>query len=170
MVFGGGRIGLMGAAAQGVKANGGRLIGVIPEKLNQPGIAYENCDELIETPTMHTRKETMESLSSGFIVLPGGFGTMEELMEVITLKQLGYHNHPIVIVNHKGFWQPLLEQFSQFYETGFAHPGFQGLYVVADTALEAVAAVRETSNKSMPDKLQEALHRRTSGEMQQGGD
>ena len=78
MVFGGGNTGLMGAAARGVKSKGGRLIGVIPEKLNQPGIAYPHCDQLIVTPDMHTRKAKMEALSFGFLALPGGFGTLEE--------------------------------------------------------------------------------------------
>ena len=99
MVFGGGNTGLMGAAARGVKSAGGRLIGVIPEKLNQPGIAYPHCDQLIVTPDMHTRKAKMEALSFGFLALPGGFGTLEELLEVITLNQLGYLQAPVVLLN-----------------------------------------------------------------------
>lgn len=104
MVFGGGNTGLMGAAARGVKSKGGRLIGVIPEKLTSRGIAYPHCDQLIVTPDMHTRKAKMEALSFGFLALPGGFGTLEELLEVITLNQLGYLQAPVVLLNTNGYY------------------------------------------------------------------
>ena len=87
LVFGGGNTGLMGAAARGVHDGGGRIIGVIPEKLNRPGVAYPFCGQLIVTPDMHTRKAKMEALSDGFIALPGGYGTLDELCEVITWAQ-----------------------------------------------------------------------------------
>jgi len=156
MVFGGGRIGMMGAAAEGVMAEGGRLIGVIPVKLNQPGIAFEHCTELIETATMHERKQTMERLSAGFIALPGGFGTAEELLEVITLKQLGYHDRPIVVMDHQGFYGPLLEQFEVYFREGLAHPDFRALYQVAHTAEEAVALALSEEKPVLPDKIAEA--------------
>ena len=111
MVFGAGDEGLMGAAARGVHSRGGRVIGVIPELLNQPGIAYPRCDELIVTPTMHQRKATMESLSDGYIVLPGGLGTLEEMLEVLTLNQLGYLCAPVAVLDLDGFYAPVLRQF-----------------------------------------------------------
>ena len=104
LVFGGGRTGLMGACARGVQAKGGRITGVIPKKLNVPGIAFEHCDELIVTEDMHTRKATMERLSGAYIALPGGIGTLEELLEVLTLNQLGYLSAPVVIFNQNGYY------------------------------------------------------------------
>jgi len=139
MVFGAGKEGLMGAAARGVKAQGGCITGVIPVKLDQPGVAFEHCDELIRTQTMHERKSIMERLSAGFVALPGGFGTIEELMEVITLKQLGYHDCPIVILNENGFYDPLIRQFKTLVRQGFAHTRYLDLYHVAYTAKEAAA-------------------------------
>ena len=114
LIFGGGRTGLMGACARGVKAAGGKAIGVIPKKLNQPGIAFEHCDELIVTADMHERKATMERLSSAYIALPGGVGTLEELMEVLTLNQLGYIEAPVVVFDQDGFYDSLLKQLDVF--------------------------------------------------------
>ena len=113
MVFGAGRTGLMGAAARGAYSAGGKIIGVIPEKLNIPGIYFEHCTERIQTATMHERKQLMESRSDAFVALSGGFGTLEELLEVLTLKQLGYHNLPVIIVNINGFYDPLIAQFER---------------------------------------------------------
>lgn len=143
MVFGAGSMGLMGAAARSVHENGGTQIGVLPAKMNLPGIAYRGITELIITETMHERKRTMEELSSAFIVLPGGFGTLEELLEVITLKQLGYHNKPIIIVNFGGCFDPLLEHFELMFASGFADTTCKELYSVAHNADEAMIFLQE---------------------------
>ena len=154
LVFGGGRVGLMGACADGVLHNDGRVIGVIPALLNQPGIPHLGCHELIETPTMHIRKETMEHMADAFISLPGGFGTLEELLEVITLKQLGYHQKPIVICNVGGYYDALLEQFETGFATGFANIAYETLYCVAYTPIEAVTLALTPSVEShLPDKM-----------------
>lgn len=133
LLFGGGLIGLMGATAQAVQANQGRVIGVIPEALNQKGIVYELCDELIITPGLRERKAIMDSRSDAFIALPGGFGTLEEVLEIITLKQLRYHQKPIVILNIDGFYDPLLQQFTAIIERNFAVSESKQLYLITDS-------------------------------------
>lgn len=157
LVFGAGNVGLMGACVRGVKENGGYAVGVIPEKLNRPGIAYPNCDELIVTPTMHERKSKMEALSDGFVALPGGFGTLEELLETITLKQLGYHDHPIVILDQDGFYQKLTAQFEVCIQERFADGAWRALYRTVPTALEAIDYLASYEPETLPDKIKDAL-------------
>ena len=157
LVFGAGTTGLMGACARGADSAGGEIIGVIPERLNIPGIYYENCTERIVTATMHEHKAKMENLADAFVVLPGGFGTTEELMEVMTLKQLGYHEKPIIIANLNGFFDNLLKQFETCVCQGFTHPLFLKLYSVADTVDEVMKNIKQKPDKNMPSKIQEAL-------------
>ena len=154
MVFGGGQRGLMGAVARGVKAEDGRIAGVIPAKLNLPGIAYPECTEFYETETMHQRKQRMEDLSDAFIALPGGFGTLEEVLEVITLRQIGYHNKPIILINLDGFFDPLLEQFERLYAESFSDVVYRSLYAVVGDAKEAIAILTSYVPVKLPDKLQ----------------
>lgn len=135
MLYGGGLTGLMGATAESVHSNGGRVIGVIPEALNVKGIVNDYCDELIVTTGMRERKAIMDERSDAFIALPGGYGTLEEILEIITLKQLKYHNKPVVILNINGFYDRLLEQFAQIEDQRFAKPECRHLYLVtSDTA------------------------------------
>ncbi|HPY36426.1 MAG TPA: TIGR00730 family Rossman fold protein [Clostridia bacterium] len=155
LIFGGGRHGLMGALASGAAQNGGRIIGVVPELLNKPGITFKGCTELHCTGTMHSRKQFMEDMADGFIALPGGFGTLEELLEVLTLRQLGYHNKPIVLLNADCFFDPLLEQFEQIFKEGFAHTAFRSLYELAYTPKEAVRLVLEHELIKFPSKLRD---------------
>ncbi len=141
LLFGGGVRGLMGAAATAVHRHNGRVVGIIPEALNQKGVVYETCDELIVTKSLRERKAIMDERSDAFIALPGGFGTLEELLEIITLKQLKYHNKPIVILNFDGFFDALLEQFGHIMDQHFAKPESSLLYhVTTDTedALEYI--------------------------------
>jgi len=133
LVYGAGQIGLMGALADGARAQGGRIVGVIPEALNLKGVVYENCDELIVTADMRTRKDEMDKRADAFIALPGGFGTLEELLEVITLKQLRYHDRAIVILNTDGFYDALIEQFEASIERRFAKEQCRRLYAVCLT-------------------------------------
>jgi TIGR00730 family protein len=157
LVFGAGRTGLMGAAARGAYSKAGRIIGVIPKKLNVPGIYFEHCTERIETETMHERKALMEDLSDAFVALSGGFGTLEELLEVITLKQLNYHSKPIVIVNVNGYYDPLLSQFRRCTDEGFTDPLFLNLFTVASDVEEAIDALLHPRQLSMPDKIESVL-------------
>lgn len=157
LVFGAGRTGLMGASARGAFSKGGRIIGVIPEKLNVPGIYFEHCTERIETGTMHERKALMENMSDAFVALSGGFGTLEELLEVITLKQLNYHNKPIVIVNVNGYYDSLLAQFRRCTEEGFTDPLFLQLFSVAADVDGAIEALLHPQQLSLPDKIESVL-------------
>lgn len=157
LVFGGGRTGLMGACARGVRAKGGRIIGVIPEKLHVPGIAFEHCDELIVTKDMHERKATMERLSDGYIALPGGIGTFEELLEVLTLNQLGYLRTPIVIFNQNGYYDALIAQLETSVRQGFADASCLSLFAAADTAAEAVRALLDFKLPDLPNKIKDAI-------------
>ncbi len=157
LVFGAGRTGLMGAAARGAHSEGGRIIGVIPAKLNLPGIYFEHCTERIETATMHERKALMEELSEAFIALPGGFGTLEELLEVMTLKQLGYHSKRIVIVNINGYFDELIRQFERCVSDGFTNGLFLSLYRTVDTVDGVIEALRTPDSAPLPDKMKEVL-------------
>lgn len=140
-LFGGGLSGLMGAAAKAVHELGGKVIGVIPEALNVKNVVYEQCDELIVTVDMRSRKGIMDHRSDAFIALPGGYGTLEELLEIITLKQLNYHQKPIVILNALGFYDPLLAQFETILEQRFAKPECQQLYFVTSAVTEALSYI-----------------------------
>ncbi|NPU99910.1 MAG: TIGR00730 family Rossman fold protein [Brevinematales bacterium] len=138
LIFGAGEIGLMGELGRAVKTRGGRVIGVIPEVLNRKGIVFENPDELIVTPTMGERKQIMEDRADAYIGLPGGFGTLEEIIEVITLKQLGYHNKPIVLLNTNGFYDSLHDLFDELFRERFIDEVFRDLYSIAGEPREAM--------------------------------
>ncbi len=133
LIIGGGCIGLMEEAARAAHAAGGRVVGVIPDRLRLPGVAYESADELIVTPDMRTRKATMEARADAFVALPGGIGTLEEVLEVLVLKQLRYHAKPVVFLNVAGFYDHLLGFFDHQIEARFAKPTMRSLYHVADT-------------------------------------
>jgi hypothetical protein len=125
MVFGGGSVGLMGAAARAVREAGGRVHGVLPRFMNRPGVACTDCDTLELTGSMAERKARMIALSEAFIALPGGFGTLEEISEVITQKQFDFVKAPLVAVNTKGFYDSLADFFERFYAESFAKPAFR---------------------------------------------
>lgn len=137
-LYGGGTIGLMGASAKAAHASGGKVIGIIPQKLNIAGVVYGCCDELVEAPGLRERKSAMDARSDAFIALPGGFGTLEELMEMITLKQLKYHNKPIVILNVGGFYDHLIELFETFIRNNFVHEEYRKLFFITGSVEEAI--------------------------------
>jgi cytokinin riboside 5'-monophosphate phosphoribohydrolase len=138
LVYGGTSVGLMRAVALAAHANGGSVIGVIPEAIRGMGIAYEAADELIITRTMAERKAMMHERSHAFVVLPGGFGTLEEFFEILTLRQLNYHDKPIVLLNVNAFFDPLLDLFEHLYAGRFARAGHHSLYHVAATPAAAL--------------------------------
>lgn len=166
LVFGGGRTGLMGACARGVKSRGGRVTGVIPQKLNVPGIAFESCDELIVTADMHERKAAMERISDAFIALPGGMGTLEELMEVLTLNQLGYLSAPVVILSVAGFYDELSGQLNTFVSRGFMDKACLSLFTMARTPAEAVDRLLSYKAPLLPDKIRDAIENYEKGKNQ----
>lgn len=146
LVYGGGRVGLMGVVARAVHEHGGRVFGVIPKALRAlEGVAYEVADDLVETQTMQERKALMFNLAHAFIVLPGGYGTLEELMEVLTLKQLGYHEKALVLVNTAAFFDPLLQLFEHFYAGRFVSRSTRELFHVVSTPAEAMRYVVDYS-------------------------
>lgn len=132
IVFGAGTEGLMGDLARGAQEFGGTIIGVIPDTLNLKGIVFEHCAKLYDTRTMHERKAIMEAESDAFIALPGGFGTLEEILEIITLKQLGYHNKPIAILNTNGFYNHLIAQLDEMVNQEFAVRSTLALFGIFD--------------------------------------
>lgn len=118
LVYGGGDVGLMGAAADAVIDAGGEVIGVIPTALVEAEVAHRGLTELIVVETMHARKALMSELSDGCITLPGGFGTLDETFEMLTWNQLGYVNKPVVFLDVDGFWDPLFTQLDRMRSTG----------------------------------------------------
>lgn len=151
-LYGGGLTGLMGESARAVHSLGGKVIGVIPEALNEKGIVYENCDELVVTGDMRERKAQMDARSDAFIALPGGFGTIEEIMEIITLKQLRYHNKPIVLLNINGYYEPLIEQIKKTISQQFAKTGCLELFFIADNVTQALDYIRDYVTKEYQDR------------------
>lgn len=141
MIYGAGNIGLMGRLALAVHQHGGKVVGVIPEYLNNFGLAYEAADEIIVTPDLRERKAVMEQRADAFIALPGGFGTLEEMLEVITLKQLQQHRKPIVFINTLNFYEKLFQQFEHLFRESFAKEDQQKLYAVVPNAREALAYI-----------------------------
>ncbi len=143
LVFGGGRVGLMGATARAAHRAGGVVIGVIPRFMDRPGVPYLETDQLIYTADMRERKARMMEMSDAFIALPGGFGTLEEIAEVITQKQFGFITAPLVAVDTEGFFQPLAAFFERFYELSFAKPSFRATCPFVATPADAMAYVRD---------------------------
>jgi cytokinin riboside 5'-monophosphate phosphoribohydrolase len=141
LIYGGAKVGMMGRMAKIITINAGKVIGVIPELIFNHNIGDESV-ELIVTKDMKSRKAKMAELSDAFIALPGGFGTLEELAEILTLKQLQYHQKPIVIINTSGFYNKLLEFFEVFFTNNFAKSDYKKLYYVAGSSLEAVEYIK----------------------------
>jgi uncharacterized protein (TIGR00730 family) len=138
LIYGGGNIGLMGTVARAVLDAGGEVTGVIPSFLKEREILLEDAQETIVVPDMHTRKQIMYERADAFIALPGGIGTLEELVEQLTWAQLGRHTKPILLLNTLNFWRPLLDLFDHMSRSGFIRPGLEVRYLVADQAADAV--------------------------------
>lgn len=141
LVYGGTKVGLMNAVARSASDANARIIGVIPQLIFDNNIAATYLDELIVTADMKERKQIFRDKSDIFIALPGGFGTMEELLELITLKQLSYLNGPIVIVNFNGFYDALKLQFEKFFEDGFSKNQYRSLYYFVENSEQAIEYV-----------------------------
>lgn len=143
LVYGGGSIGLMGTIAREAIAGGGEVLGIIPGFLRDREVAMVDGGELIVTNDMHERKRAMFEHSDAFVALPGGIGTLEETVEMMTWVQLGQHQKPIVLANVAGFWNPLTAFFDHIEEAGFLHPPHQGgpLYRVVDEIDEVLPTV-----------------------------
>jgi len=143
VVYGGGRLGLMGAVASAALAAGGEVIGVIPEALVSSEVANRECTELIVVADMHQRKAAFTRLSDGFVTIPGGVGTMDELWEAISWAQLGYHAKPVGLLNAFGFYDHLIAFNRHMSEVGFIRPAHQGIMIAEpelDLLLDRMAA------------------------------
>lgn len=143
VVYGGGRLGLMGAVASSALAAGGEVIGVIPETLVSSEVANHDCSELIVVADMHQRKAAFTRLSDGFVTIPGGVGTMDELWEAVSWAQLGYHSKPVGLLNAFGFFDHLIAFNRHMIEVGFIRPAHQGIIIAEpelDLLLDRMAA------------------------------
>ena len=136
LVYGGGRTGMMGAVARAVKQSGGRVIGVIPEFMKARELAYDEADELVTVITMRERKLLMETRADAFVALPGGWGTLEEILEILTLRQLDVVRKPCVLLNQDGFYDPLLQLFERMLADKFFKPSNLSLFRVAKSVAE----------------------------------
>lgn len=139
VVYGGGRLGLMGAIADSALAAGGEVIGIIPQALVDAEVAHLGLTELHVCRTMHERKQAFTDLSDGFVTLPGGTGTMDELWEALSWAQLGYHAKPVGVLNVAGFYDGLVAFAAKMGEVGFIRPQHQGLMIV-DPTLDGLLA------------------------------
>jgi cytokinin riboside 5'-monophosphate phosphoribohydrolase len=142
LVFGGGSTGLMGSLGRAALAEGGRVRSVILELFVAMGIGLEGVTDLEVVDDLRPRKARMEELGDAFVALPGGFGTLEELSEILVRKQIGLHAKPLVILNAGGFYDPLLAFFARVRAEGFVVPDHDGLYRLARTAAEVLDALR----------------------------
>ena len=163
LVYGGGSVGLMGAVAKSVLDHGGAVTGIIPEFLTGRENALKRVQQLIITPDMHERKRLMFEHSDAFVALPGGIGTLEELVEQLTWQQLGRHTKPILLANIDGFWEPLLALLAHMRETEFIRPTLAVDILKAERVedilprLRAAAARAEESGKEMAPELARRL-------------
>ncbi len=132
LVYGGGRIGIMGIVADAVLATGGKVLGVIPEFLKQWEVAHENVTEMVVTDSMHTRKRRLYEESDAFLIMPGGLGTFDETFEIITWRQLRLHDKPILLCDVAGSIEPLVATIDHAIAQGFADPGCRALFEVID--------------------------------------
>lgn len=158
LVYGGGSIGLMGTVARGALANGGKVTGIIPQFLRDREVMLLEVDELIVTGDMHERKRLMFERSDAFVALPGGVGTLEELVEQLTWKQLGRHAKPVLLANIDNFWKPLFSLLSHMRQTEFIRAGLSVDILKADRVEDilpklkaAVAQIAEAEKQMAPD-------------------
>jgi uncharacterized protein (TIGR00730 family) len=147
LVFGGGSCGLMGVLARAVLEHGGRVIGIIPDFLDEREIALRGATELHIVADMHTRKRLMFEKADAFVALPGGIGTLEELTEQLTWIQLGRHSKPFVIADISGFWRPLLSLFAHMHNAGFIRAGYEVRYMVAERIEDVIPMIRKAARR-----------------------
>lgn len=144
LIYGGGAIGLMGVLANSVLSRGGAVVGVIPDFLMKWEVGHVALSDLVITRTMHDRKTRMFEMADGFVVLPGGLGTLDETFEIITWKQLRLHDKPIVVLDVGGYWGALVALIDRVVASGFASPAVAGLFTVVDS-LEKVFPALEVA-------------------------
>ena len=150
LVYGGSKLGLMGRVAEGVLENDGKATGVIPDFLKTKEVVHANLTELVTTEDMHERKLKMNELSDGFIALPGGFGTFEELFEIVTWAQLGLHKKPIGLLNINGFYDDLIEMLKTMVRKGLLKKENFDILLIAEDAEELLEKMRNFKPMPVP--------------------
>ena len=143
LVYGGGSNGLMGAVARSVRAEGGYVTGIIPDFLQRKERRYDEAQEVVVVPDMHTRKRLMFEKADAIVALPGGVGTLEELVEQLTWVQLEQHTKPVIILDVKGFWRPLLDLFAHMRNNGFIRADLEVRYLVAERVTDVIPMIRK---------------------------
>lgn len=151
LVYGAGNIGLMGAVADGALRQGGHVVGSIPHFIKEKEVCHTGLSELFTVDSMHERKQLMAERSEGFIILPGGFGTLDEFFEILTWKQLKLHYFPIGILNWKGFYDHLLAHIEHLIQEGFVKPEFRKMFIVEEDAA-ALLDKMQVDNQELGDK------------------
>lgn len=142
LVYGGGRTGMMGAVASGIVDHGGRAIGFIPEHLKELEGEHQGIQELYIVDSMHTRKMKMSETADAFLILPGGFGTMDEFFEIMTWKQLALHDKPVIILNAHGYWDPLITLMHSIIDQNFARPEHKYIFDVIQGTAEIMTPLK----------------------------
>ena len=159
LVYGGGARGLMGALARAVHENGGRVVGIIPDFLKSRERMFAGAEEIVVTRDMHERKRLMFERADAFVALPGGVGTLEELVEQLTWAQLGRHNKPILIANINAFWDPLLELLDHMKRSGFIHSELAIDYKVVDRVQDILPAIEAATALAEPKAISPVIER-----------
>ena len=158
LVYGGARVGLMGAVADAVLGAGGQAIGVLPDFLKRKEVEHTGLTELVIVSSMHERKARMAELADAFIALPGGMGTLEEFCEIVTWAQLGLHEKPCGLLNVHGYYDPLLEYVARMADEGFMREKHKGLVLSAESPAELLATMRTFQ----PIRMEKWVDRRAS--------
>src|SRR4051794_12233088 len=160
LVYGGGNVGLMGTVARAVLQHGGHVTGIIPDFLKAREKMLDDVQETIVVSDMHTRKRIMFERADAFVAMPGGIGTLEELVEQMTWSQLGRHTKPILLLSTKGFWKPLLTLIAHMREQGFISPGLELNYLVAETVDEVIPMLEASARRIGLSANAELIERR----------
>lgn len=156
LVYGAGSTGMMGALARAALAEGGEVLGVIPELFDTPQLALKDIQQYLVVPDMHTRKARIAALSDGFIALPGGFGTFEEFFEILTWAQIGIHRKPIGLLNTEGYYNTLLQFFDEVRDKGFTYKEHHQLFIVEEAPATLLEKMR---SYTPPAELNQWLER-----------
>ncbi len=157
LIYGGGSVGLMGTVAHGVLANGGKVTGIIPEFLSNREIMLDEVDELIVTKGMHERKRTMFERADAFVALPGGIGTLEEVVEMMTWAQLGRHRKPVLLANIAGFWDQLIDLLAHMRSEAFINADHAVSYLVADHVETIIPRLNSAVRDTDPTELRQSM-------------
>ena len=152
MVYGGTTVGMMGVIADNALKNGAEVVGVIPERIASFGLKHPELAKVVLTKDMRERKATMEKLSDVFVAMPGGFGTFEEIFEILVAKQLGYHDKPVIFVNYDGYYDNMIKMFDTLYENKFAKEEMKELYFIAKNIDEIFSYIQLYSPKEFVHK------------------